>query len=89
MGRPKNSVSRAIGRLLARNLIAVRDDPTDGRKGVLTLRAEGRELYEETRLLFVEREQKMLASLTKADRVALDRLLTKIMNSHENWSELF
>ncbi|MDP3342163.1 MarR family winged helix-turn-helix transcriptional regulator [Frigidibacter sp.] len=89
MGRPKNSVSRAISRLLQRGLIAVRDDPDDGRKGVLSLRPEGYRLYQDTRRLFEEREAQMLASLTKADRATLDRLLTKIMASHEDWSELF
>lgn len=89
MGRPKNSVSRSIARLVQRDLISVRDDPGDGRKGVLSLRPGGRELYEKTRRLFVEREEQILASLTKSDRASLDRLLTKIMKSHENWSELF
>jgi len=89
MGRPKNSVSRSIARLLQRGLISVRDDPDDGRKGVLSLRPKGHELYEKTRRLFVEREEQILASLTKADRASLDRLLTKIMKSHEDWSELF
>jgi DNA-binding MarR family transcriptional regulator len=89
MGRPKNSVSRSIARLVQRDLISVRDDPGDGRKGVLSLRPRGRELYEKTRQLFVEREEQILASLTKSDLASLDRLLTKIMKSHENWSELF
>jgi len=88
MGRPKNSVSRAISRLLRNDLISVRNDPDDGRKGVLTLRPQGHDLYEKTRSLFVEREERMLGTLTKADRASLDQLLTKIMNSHENWSEL-
>ena len=86
---PRTASSRSIARWVQRDLISVRDDPGDGRKGVLSLRPRGRELYEKTRQLFVEREEQILASLTKSDRVSLDGLLTKIMKSHENWSELF
>lgn len=89
MGRPKNSVSRAISRLLERGLIAVTDDPDDGRMGILSLKPAGRELYEETRQLFVDREKQMLESLTTRERATLDRILTKLMESHAGWSELY
>lgn len=89
MGRPKNSVSRAISRLVKRDLIAVADDPNDGRRGVLTLKPAGRKLYEETKRLFVEREEKMLAGLNARERRSLDKLLTKLMDHHKDWSELY
>lgn len=87
MGRPKNSVSRAIARLAERDLIEVRDDPGDGRRARLRLKPEGRRLYEETSRIFVAREARMLATLTRREREQLDRLLTKLMESHADWSE--
>lgn len=89
MGRPKNSVSRAIARLVERSMIEVSTDPNDGRRGRLRLKAEGRYLYQETSRLFVAREAKMLAALTQSERGQLDGLLTKLMNAHSDWSELY
>lgn len=89
MGRPKNSVSRAISRLVKRDLISVADDPRDGRRGLLRLKPAGRKLYKETKLLFVEREEKMLTGLSAGERRTLDRLLTKLMKTHEDWSEIY
>jgi len=89
MGRPKNSVSRAISRLVKRGMISVAEDPQDGRRGLLTLRPAGRKLYLETRLLFVEREAKMLAGLNAAERRTLNQLLTKLMTTHKDWSDLY
>lgn len=89
MGRPKNSVSRAISRLVKRDLIAVADDPRDGRRGVLTLKPAGRKLYNQTRQLFVERENLMLASLNARERRSLDKLLTKLMTHYKDWSDLY
>lgn len=89
MGRPKNSVSRAISRLLERDLIAIRDHPDDARVDILTLKPAGHALYDETRRMFVDRETQMLSSLTNREKDTLDRLLTKLMNAHESWSDLY
>ncbi|MGR3315285.1 MarR family winged helix-turn-helix transcriptional regulator [Roseovarius indicus] len=89
MGRPKNSVSRAISRLQERDLIEVRDDPSDARVDLLKLKPAGHHLYEETRRMFVDREEQMLSSLTNREKDTLDRLLTKLMRSHETWSDLY
>ncbi|WP_272011035.1 MarR family winged helix-turn-helix transcriptional regulator [Roseovarius sp. ZX-A-9] len=89
MGRPKNSVSRAIARLVERDLIEARGDPGDRRRAKLRLKPKGRALYETTSRLFVEREAKMLASLTPREREQLGAILTKLMESHHEWSELY
>jgi DNA-binding MarR family transcriptional regulator len=89
MGRPKNSVSRAISRLIERDLIETREDPGDGRRAKLRLKPEGRKLYETTSRLFVAREALMLEALATRERTQLDAILTKLMNAHKAWSELY
>jgi DNA-binding MarR family transcriptional regulator len=88
MGRPKNSVSRAIERLSRKGMISRRADPNDRRKTVLTLNSKGRAAYEKTNSLFLEREALMLRSLNKADRRALSRILGKLMNAYPDWCEV-
>ncbi|MFO1057764.1 MAG: winged helix DNA-binding protein [Dongiaceae bacterium] len=87
--RPKNSVSRAVEKLLRAGLIRRETDPEDRRKGVLTITPEGRDLLARTSVLFQEREALMLRRLTAADRRTLDRLLTKLMAGIPEWGGPF
>ncbi len=85
-GRPKNSVSRAVGALAARGFIDRRADPQDARRTVLTLTRRGRELHDAAIPLFAEREAAMLAPLSESDRRALDRLLAKLVLRADDWA---
>lgn len=87
--RPKNSVSRAVERLLRAGLVRRETDPDDRRKGVLTITPEGRELLTRTSVLFQEREALMLRRLTATERRTLDRLLGKLMAGIPEWGGPF
>ncbi len=84
-GRPKNSISRAVERLLQKKLIRRRMDKVDRRKGLLNIEPEGRQLHDETQQLFLQREAFMLKNLTPTERMTLDRIMTKLMNDAEDW----
>lgn len=85
-GRPKNSVSRAVERLVSRELIDRRPDPRDRRKSVLTARPRGRALYRKTLPLFQDREALMLRHLSDRERETLNRLLFRLIESRPDWN---
>lgn len=85
LGRPKNSISRAVERLLRRGLIRSEVDPTDRRRIVLTVAPEGRALYERTSRLWRDREARLLSPLSATERVALDAILDKLMAT-DDWA---
>lgn len=84
-GRPKNSVSRGVGRLLQRDLITRTTETADRRRALLSIRPAGRELYEKIVPIFTQREAAMLCSLSAQDRQALDSILTRLMKAHKDW----
>lgn len=88
-GRPKNSISRAVARLLRDGRIARRADPEDGRATILALTAEGHALYEALLPEFQAREASMLAPLNAAERAELDRLLGKLVHRDDDWAAVF
>jgi MarR family transcriptional regulator, temperature-dependent positive regulator of motility len=85
LGRPKNSISRAVERLLARGLIVSKPVATDRRHSLLTVLPPGRELVDQTTSLFRARQEHMLRALTPVERVALDSVLTKLMADADSW----
>jgi DNA-binding MarR family transcriptional regulator len=88
-GRPKNSISRAVNRLIGDGRIRRRADPEDGRAVILDLTEAGRALYAKLIPEFRTREARMLAPLTAAERSELDRLLGKLVHRDDDWAELF
>ena len=78
-GRPKNSVSRGVTRLLASGRIKSVTNPSDRRECFLSLRPEGRRLYERILPRCRERERTLLAGLTTAELASLDSLLMKLL----------
>lgn len=87
LGRPKNSISRAVDSLLKRGLIDAETDATDRRRILLAIRPEGRALHEETLQISKARERLMLANLNAADRKTLDVILGKLMDAAPDWIE--
>jgi DNA-binding MarR family transcriptional regulator len=85
LGRPKNSISRAVERLLERQLIASAPVASDRRHSLLSLLPAGRELIAWSTALFRDRQEHMLRALSATERVALDSILTKLMADAESW----
>lgn len=78
-GRPRNSISRAVHRMLDEGYLERVPDPGDGRQAILTLTDRGRRLNEEILPLFEARERQLLAPLSDRERDTLDRLLGKLV----------
>ena len=78
-GRPRNSISRAVHRMLSEGYLDRTPDPDDGRQAMLTITPKGRKLHERIVQSFVARENKLLGVLDRQDREALDRILEKLV----------
>jgi len=86
-GFPKNTLSRAIQKLLKAKLVQRSVDRTDRRGQILRLRPEGRRIFEESLPRFVEFEQRMLRTLTQGERDTLSRIMAKIVLDSVNWPD--
>jgi DNA-binding MarR family transcriptional regulator len=84
-GFPKNTLSRAIQKLLRRKLIRRTPDANDRRRYVLRLSAEGRRIVNETLPPMLERERRMLETLSNHEQQALSKLLAKLVSDTPNW----
>lgn len=85
--RPKNTLSRAVNRLVAKKLLLRRFDPDDARRRLLFLTRAGKSVVDETVPIFVAHEQSMTAALTNAEQSELERLLTKVILGRARWLE--
>mgnify|MGYP001411149087 CR=1 FL=1 len=79
-GRPANTISDAVGKLLRLKLVSRRRDATDGRAMILALTPKGRCLYEAMIPRLRESEARIFGTLTKSERRQLDRLLHKLVH---------
>ena len=77
-GRPKNSMSRAIGLLLDKGLVEREADGEDGRRKLLHLTREGHLTYQKIVPIFQESEMNIVSPLTPSELSDLDRLLSKM-----------
>ena len=76
-GRPRNSISRAVHRMLALGHIERAPDPSDGRQARLTITQSGRALHAQISERIRLRQEKVLSGLNGKDRDDLARLLRK------------
>lgn len=76
-GRPRNSISRAVHRMLAVGHIERAPDPSDGRQARLTITHSGRTLHAQISERIRLRQEKVLSGLSGKDRDDLARLLRK------------
>jgi DNA-binding MarR family transcriptional regulator len=79
LGRPKNSMSRAVEKLIQRGLISRETDPTDRRRSVLSVSPEGRAIYLESSRIWRARQDHLLSMLSAVELVALDSILDKLL----------
>ncbi|MGJ4907412.1 MarR family winged helix-turn-helix transcriptional regulator [Bradyrhizobium sp. HKCCYLRH2060] len=81
IGFDKGPVSRTLALMKGRGLIAIRNDPADGRSHSISLTAKGRATHDKVIVAALERERRLLACLDKDEREVLITLLRRI---HDN-----
>lgn len=84
-GFPKNTISRAIHKLVRRRLIRRSVDASDRRSFVLHLTAECRRILDESVPPMVAHEKRMLSGLSHSEQETLSRLLAKLVVDSPNW----
>ena len=80
----KSLISRAIKRLLARNLVRRETDAQDARKHCLRLSRTGQDIYRQVVPLSKAYEQELFACLSNSERNTLHRLIKKVSGSIES-----
>lgn len=88
-GRPKNSISRAIGLLMKKKFVTRRTDVRDKRRKILDLTDKGYQAFKESEEWFVATERAMLSALTVEEVAALDLMLRKMIYHTPNWVTSF
>jgi len=76
-GRPRNSISRGVHRMLKEGFIERAPDPDDGRQAKLTITATGLELHKKIAYYVKSRQDQVLSVLQPDEREILVQLLRK------------
>lgn len=76
-GRPRNSISRAVHRMLAVGYIERVPDPDDKRQARLSVTPAGRELHDKIAECIRQRQEEALGGLEPGERKTLAKLLHK------------
>lgn len=76
---PKNTLSRAVNKLVKLGLIRRAPDAMDRRQQILSLTAAGRAVFDEALPRFAALEQEMLAPLSLVERETLSNLMAKVV----------
>lgn len=84
-GRPKNSISRAVNRLVERKMIRRLTNADDRRESLLILNEQGRRLYQKVLPVAVDRQNAMLNCLSADERRTLDSILNRLMKARGDW----
>jgi DNA-binding MarR family transcriptional regulator len=84
-GLPKNTLSRAIQKLLQRRLLKRETDKDDLRSFVLRLTSAGRAIFDETMPLMVQQQTTMLERLSEAEQRQLCELMDKLVIASPTW----
>lgn len=86
-GFPRNTISRAIQKLIDKNIVRREVDSGDLRSFVLHLTDEGKRIVDAAMRPMQEREQMMLAGLSPAEQLMLSELLAKVVADSRKWPE--
>ncbi|WP_312223370.1 MarR family winged helix-turn-helix transcriptional regulator [Rhizobium rhizoryzae] len=78
-GFPKNTISRAIQKLIDKDIVRREVDPADLRSFVLYITEEGKRIVDAAMQMMVERERSMMSALTPAEMLMLSELLAKVV----------
>ena len=78
-GRPRNSISRAVHRMLAVGHLARDPDPTDARQARLSITETGRALHRQIADRIRVYQEEVLSPLTEQERETVVNLLTKVV----------
>lgn len=70
--------TRIIAALIERDLITKKANPVDGRGGIVSLSRQGKNLVNDVAPLAHERNQDLLACLTKQEKMLFERILDKL-----------
>jgi len=84
-GLPKNTLSRAIQKLLHRRLLKRETDKDDLRSYVLRLTPAGRDIFDETMPMMVDQQSAMLSALTESEQRTLCELMDKLVIASPTW----
>lgn len=76
--RPRNSISRAVHRMLSEGFITRVPDPNDGRQAMLAITPTGRKMHENVAGYLVRREAEILDVLNAHERHQLRKILRKL-----------
>ena len=85
-GRPKNSIGRAVKRLLDRKLIDTATDEQDSRKKLLCITDSGTAIIEAIAPIFVRHQEAMLSRLSKAQRNSLHSAFLRTFTDLPHWN---
>lgn len=84
-GLPKNTLSRAIQKLLTRRLLKRETDKDDLRSYVLRLTPAGRAIFDETMPMMVDQQSAMLSALSESEQRTLCELMDKLVIASPTW----
>ena len=76
--RPRNTISRAVHRMLAEGFLERAPDPTDGRQVKLRITKSGRTMHEKIWTYIFKRQEEVFSCLNPEERETLTALLKKV-----------
>ncbi len=78
-GRPRNSISRAVHRMLKEGYLTRVPDPDDKRQAKLAITDAGRAMHDQVATYLVEKETEILNVLDQKERAQLVAMLRKLV----------
>jgi DNA-binding MarR family transcriptional regulator len=78
LGLSRGAISKLLGRLAAKGLVGIREDPADGRAQLVRLSASGRRAVPKLAALADENDAAVFGHLTEAQRTSLRALLESL-----------
>lgn len=76
-GRPRNTVGRAVHRMLHEGLLERTPDALDGRQATLKITPEGRAMHNKVAAYLIEQQEDVFSALSSEERHILSELLKK------------